>query len=113
MARIDWPTNPERDRLLRDKLKEYSNKLEGNRKRLDCGYKHPELLKQLLKKSNTYMRMTILSDLELRGSLDTEEYSIELVEEGLLNKETLQFFNESCSVIEDYIQTGGANCYKE
>ena len=110
---LEWPDNEKRSAQLRRKLKEYAERVEHFKKRLEQeeSYFHPELIGSLIKQSPNYMRFLVLSELEKEKEIDTQKLSTQLYEEGLIKDErSIKEYNTACAIIRDYCETGGKNC---
>lgn len=107
---IKAPQDPQRRLQLEAKLEEYRARV-GDTKGLedekDRIWRAPESVVH----SGAYYRMKILEAVLRDGKVDTHALSRQMSEE--MKKEGTSFdvhkFNKACTIIADYIETGGAN----
>ncbi|MFH1801515.1 MAG: hypothetical protein ABH804_01640 [archaeon] len=108
---LEWPEDETRAEQLRLKKIEYARRIKRNKRILsedtNC---HPELIKKILKGSQNYINLIILSTLQRRKKIDTYNFSLELAERGLIiNSESIEKYDEACDIVRDYCETGGRN----
>jgi uridine kinase len=109
---LELPEDETRISKLKRKAKEYEKRVEDYRKKIEEKepYQHPGLIEIQLKKSQDYMNFTILSKLLSVKRLETNSFSLELNKKGLIiDKESLERYNQACAIIDDYCKTGGTN----
>ena len=103
--KIKLPKDPDLVKRLQDKLEEYKQRLEKEKKEVDDGYRAPELVIHMLAETN--YKIAVLEKLFLEGEVNTYELSRELnSRDKQLNSDA---FNNACGVIDDYCTTGGKN----
>lgn len=105
--------NKKRVSALRRKLKEYAERVDDYKKRLERENPswHPKLIELSCGKSEHYIRLAILSELLYEGEVSLSKLCSELESEGIISDgRTLDDFFGSYLVINDYCETGGANC---
>ena len=110
---LKLPNNQERKSQLKRKLKEYAKRVEKDIKILEQNNPnwHPSQIEFFYKKSSSYMKLTVLSELFFQRELNSYELCLKLSNEELIkNKKDLDNYNQACGVINDYCETGGANC---
>ncbi len=100
--KIEFPNNIDTIKKLQDKLKEYRQRLEVQKKGIDQ-YKSPEQIFQRL--ADSHYKIAVVEKLLLEGVVDIHELSRELNEkDGQFDSSA---FSNACAVIEDYSKTGG------
>ena len=100
--KIELPRNFETIERLQNKLKDYKQRLESKKAKVDP-YKAPEQTFRVF--AGTKYKIAVVEKLLLEGDVDTHQLSLELGEkDGQFDK---QAFENACSVIKDYVATGG------
>ena len=100
--KIELPRNFKTIERLQDKLKDYKQRLESKKDKVDP-YKAPEQTFRVF--AGTKYKIAVVEKLLLEGNVDTHQLSLELGEkDGQFDK---QAFENACSVIKDYVTTGG------
>ena len=103
------PDDEKRVSKLKRKLSEYATRVEDYKKNLERENPtwHPEQIELLYKQFSEYFKLAVLSELLLKEKLDTYAFSLELQKDKGFN---IQNYDGAGGVINDYCETGGANC---
>jgi hypothetical protein len=104
---ITLPENEDLVKRLKVKISHYEARMKKTIADEDIKWKAPEVIQSIL--ADSLYKKTIIEKLLGDGKVNTHELSKEIVEtHGSFFPAD---FDRACSVVNDYCETGGENCY--